>query len=43
MVKQAADHKKFLKQHAEAMLRYSERPFSFEFRESNKSRLKGSS
>ena len=33
MVKEAEEHKKFLKDHAEAMLRYSEKPFSFEFRD----------
>lgn len=36
IVSRAVDHKKFVKDHAEAMLRYSERPFSFEFRNKKK-------
>ena len=38
MTKGAEEHKKFIKEHAEAMLRYSERPFSFEFRDKKKSK-----
>lgn len=43
MVKSAKEQKRFLKEHAEAMLRYSEKPFSFEFRDKSKKLSKSAS